>query len=406
MNINNNIILYDNLETPYFLIDKKELIKNIDNLKSALKKSWDNYIIGYSFKTNSLPWLVKYFKNSGFYAEVVSDDEYQLALMIGYDKHKLVYNGPQKSKSTFLEAIKNGCIVNIDSQRELNWLNELDKSKGKRYEIGIRVNFDLEKYCPNESAMGLEGGRFGFCYENGDLKKAIDYVQSLEHVNLVGIHLHCSTKTRSQNVYREICRIACEIKRAYALRLKYIDIGGGFFGGLADKPQFCDYMEVISSELIKEFTTENTILIVEPGTSLVSSPFSFVTSVIDIKKTTRNNFIITDGSRIYVDPLFKKSKYLFKIKYHDTSQRSMLKTQVVSGFTCMENDRLFILENHPQLLVGDKIIYEKVGAYTICLSPLFIKYFPTVYLNDDGNIYKVRDKWTTNEYLSKSNLKI
>lgn len=388
----------DELITPYFLIDERELQNNISNLKDALHTYWDNYIIGYSFKTNSLPWLVNYFKNNEFHAEVVSEDEYELAKTLGFDKHKYVYNGPHKSKETFLETIKNGCIVNIDSQRELEWLKELDSFC--KYEVGIRVNFELERLCPNESTYGKAGGRFGFCYENGELKKAIDFLESRQNVRLAGIHLHYSTKTRSLNIYRMISRIACEIKRAYSLDLKYVDIGGGFYGGLKDKPQFRDYMEVVSSELIKEFDKERTKLIIEPGTSIVSSPFSFVTSVIDVKQTIANNFVVTDGSRINVDPLMTKSKYFFKIE--SRNEGPIIEFQVISGFTCMENDRLFVLEDHPQLSVGDKIIYERVGAYTLGLSPLFIKYFPAVYVEENNEIYSVRDRWTAKEYLQNA----
>lgn len=398
----NHVEMQYSLETPYFLINEEELKKSIINLKEALNKYWNNYIIGYSFKTNSLPWLVNFFKDNGFYAEVVSDDEYQLALFIGYENHKLVYNGPQKSKESFQEAIINGGIVNIDSQRELYWLKELDNLSDRNYEVGIRVNFDIEKYCPNESAMGSDGGRFGFCYENGELKKAIDNISTMNNINLTGIHLHCSTKTRSLNIYRAISRVACEIKQSYALNLKYVDIGGGFYGGLEDKPQFCDYMEVISSELSKQFDKENIVLVVEPGASLVSSPINFVTSVIDVKQTTANNFVVTDGSRINIDPLMNKTRYFFKIKYKSEIKRRIIETQVISGFTCMENDRLFKLEKYPELAIGDKVIYEKIGSYTMSLSPLFIKYFPTVYVIKGGNIYQVRERWTIKEYIERS----
>ncbi|EKB46775.1 Diaminopimelate decarboxylase [Solibacillus isronensis B3W22] len=340
------------------------------------------------------------------YAEVVSDDEYELAQRIGYEKNKLIYNGVIKSKTTFLEAIKNGCIVNIDTQRELNWLMELDNLSNKQYEVGIRVNFDLESYCPNESIMTDEGGRFGFCYENGELKKAIDYINKLNHVNLIGLHLHCSTKTRSLDVYKAISKITCEIKRAYSLELKYVDVGGGFYGGLENRPQFDDYIKVISDELIKEFSKDNLILIIEPGTSLVSSPISFITSVIDVKETTRNYFAITDGSRINIDPLQKKTSYFYEIEYKKMLNKNNLKKQTISGFTCMEEDRLFVLEGYPQLTVGDKVIYKKVGAYTLCLSPLFIKYFPTVYLEKDGVISEIRKKWASEDYIKSSHMQI
>jgi len=386
------------LKTPYFMINEEDLKNNVDNLKSALDTYWDNYLTGYSFKTNSLPWLVDYFKEKGFYAEVVSDDEYQLASVVGYEKYKIIYNSMCKSKETFIEAIKNGCIVNIDSKRELQWLKEMDNEGGGKYEVGLRVNFELEKQCPGETEMGDKGSRFGFCYENGELKKAIDYVGELKNCRLAGLHLHCGTKSRSLNVYRAISITACEIKKAYTLDLKYVDVGGGFFGGLPDKPQFKDYFEVISKELAREFNKEEVTLIVEPGTSLVSLPFSLVTSVIDVKKTTANNFAVIDGSRINIDPLMHKTNFFHKIIYKDVNKSECLDTQVISGFTCMEDDRLIILENQPALSVGDNVVFEKCGAYTMCLSPLFIRYYPDVYVKKGDGILKVRDKLTAEEY--------
>ena len=62
----------------------------------------------------------------------------------------------------------------------------------------------------------------------------------------------------------------------------------------------------------------------------------------------------------------------------------------------------YIEKNNCELKVGDKIIYEKVGAYTMCLTPLFIKYFPDVYIYDNNNIEQVRKKWSANEYIQKS----
>jgi diaminopimelate decarboxylase len=392
----------DSINTPYFIINENEIQKNILDMKKALKKYWRNYIIGYSFKTNSLPWLVNYYKKNDVFAEVVSYDEYELAILIGYDNKQIIYNGPIKSKETFIQAVNNNSIVNIDSQRELYWLEEMDSQAEKNYEIGIRINFDLEKYCPNESAVGINGGRFGFCYENGELKKAIEFIDKLKNVNITGIHLHCSTKTRSLNVYRTISKIACEIKSLYKLTLKYVDIGGGFFGGLKDKPQFNEYMEVISSELRKEFNIDETILIVEPGTAFISSPISFVTSVTDVKHTISNCFIQTDGSRLNIDPLMNKSKYFYHIEYVDKIPEEVLPSQVITGYTCMEHDRMFVLEDKPLLSVGDKIVYENVGAYTMSLSPMFIQYYPAVYLKENSNIYLVRERWSNVEYIKKS----
>ena len=81
-----------------------------------------------------------------------------------------------------------------------------------------------------------------------------------------------------------------------------------------------------------------------------------------------------------------------------------MEKQVICGFTCMEHDRMFVLESGKELMVDDKIVYHKVGAYTMCLSPLFIKYFPTVILNDNGKITEIRNKWDAKAYSQYSNI--
>ena len=69
----------------------------------------------------------------------------------------------------------------------------------------------------------------------------------------------------------------------------------------------------------------------------------------------------------------------------------------------MENDRLFVFDDGKELLPGDQIIYNKVGAYTMCLSPLFIRYFPDVYVADqDGSLKRVRERWTVDDYVTGS----
>ena len=394
-------MIYNNLNTPCFVVDKQILDDGISLLTSSLEKYWNNYIVGYSFKTNSLPWLVNYVKQKGFYAEVVSDDEYSLARLMNFDEDKVVYNGPIKSKETFIEAMNFGCIVNVDTKREIEWLKELPKDKS--YKVGVRINFDIESACPTESACGDEGGRFGFCYENGEFKNAVDVIQAMENVSVCGIHLHCSSKTRSLNIYKAIAQMACKIKEEFDINFEYVDIGGGFFGGMDNRPKFPDYLKLVSEILSKAYNQTETMIIVEPGMSLIGPAIDFVTSVIDVKDTTYNRFVVTDGSRTNIDPLMTKSAYFDEIIYQNENGAEM-KKQVICGFTCMEHDRLFVLENSKELMVDDKIVYHKVGAYTMCLSPLFIKYFPNVLLNDNGKLTVIRDKWDAKAYSQYSNL--
>lgn len=51
---------------------------------------------------------------------------------------------------------------------------------------------------------------------------------------------------------------------------------------------------------------------------------------------------------------------------------------------------------------ADRILYHNVGAYTMCLTPNFIRYFPKVYVEEDNQFSLIRDKWSAKEYTQKS----
>ena len=63
------------LETPYFLLDLQRLEKNLHNMQNAFRSIWPKFEIGYSFKTNNLPWIVSWMKEQNGFAEVVSTPE-------------------------------------------------------------------------------------------------------------------------------------------------------------------------------------------------------------------------------------------------------------------------------------------------------------------------------------------
>ena len=398
----------EKIPTPYFLLDEPILQRYFDMLTGALKKNWPNYRIGYSFKTNSLPWLVNFYKKQGAYAEVVSRDEYGLAKYLGFQDSEIVYNGPYKDEQSFRDVVLAGGYVNVDSKWELEWLTKLsgeleeekaeEKEKVSEIHVGIRVNFNLEQMCPGETTMGETSGRFGFSYENGEFAKALSYVRALPHVKVTGLHLHSSSKSRSVQIFRSIAQMACRLKKEFDLTLSYVDIGGGYCGGMEGRPEYPDYFPAIAEELHREFDPEQTQLVVEPGISLISKGSFFVTSVIDVRDIRDTRYLITDGSRFNIDATMIKSSYLYHTKLQNPSA-PVMERQEITGYTCMECDRLFTMENLPELQTGDQIIYENVGGYTISLNPLFIQYFPAVYVRNGEQITEVRKKWTAKEYV-------
>ena len=391
---------FSQLNTPCFIFEEEEFKTGIGKFYSALRKNFSDPIIGYSVKTNSLPYCLNLAYHCGTYAEVVSSDEYELAHLCGFDDPHIIYNGPMKSKETFLKAVANHAIVNIETKRELEWLKCLPIDKD--YKIGLRLNLNISHISPNDADGENDNSRFGFSDETDEFANALSYISTLKNIRLAGIHIHRTSHSRSVRFYRNSIAFACETIRKYKLTLDYIDIGGGFFGIFPNKPSFQEYSDTFL-DILRHYKLETLRVIIEPGNAIVASSFKFLCEVIDVKHVEKNRwFITTNGSRNDIDPFFRKSNYLKEELYYQESP--YVTEQIVSGCTCLEYDRLYSLIDKPLLCLGDRILFNNVGAYTMCLSPLFIRYNPIVYLLKNGELSVIREKYSANEYIIKSKI--
>lgn len=383
------------LQTPCFILDTEELEKSVKGYQQALDANFKKAIVGYSVKTNSTPYCMKLAGEYGAWAEVVSHDEYELALLCGFKKDHIVYNGPMKSKETFLDAIQNGAIVNIETKHELDWVEEL--ASDKQYPVGLRLNVNISHISPEDADGDNDNSRFGFSDETCEFENAIKKIESLPNVRLAGLHIHRTSHSRSIRFYKASISFACKIIKKYHLNLDYLDVGGGYFGIFPNKPSYQEYSNAFY-EVMTEYGLSNLTIIVEPGNALVASCFSFLSEVIDVKHVEDKLwFITTDGSRNDLDPFFRKSSYLNDVIYENDNP--IVDKQIVGGCTCLEYDRMFTIEQKPLLSVGDRIYFRNVGAYTMCLSPMFIRYIPNIYVKVNNDYELIRKKWTAQEYI-------
>lgn len=390
------------LRTPCYILDRAGFTHGIQAFQRALDARFPRAILGYSVKTNWLPAALGLARACGCFAEVVSHDEYRLARECGFTSEEIIYNGPMKSRETFLEAIRGSGHVNIECHREIEWLKDLPTDRV--YPVGLRVSVDISRISPEDAKHDDAMSRFGFCPDNGELAHAVAAIAAIPNVSLAGLHFHRTSATRSLNFYRHLARFAANTIRELNLTLDWIDLGGGFFGIFRNAPTFQEYADVIHTELAPTVDLTRTTLILEPGNALTASAFSFVSRVIDVKAQPDCTVVVTDGSRTFVDPLFQKQRYL------DTEVRRrpnapIVPCQLITGATCLEFDRLFTLRDAPALSVDDYIIYNNVGAYTLCLSPLFINLPPTVYMRRaDGTLTTVRRPWTTAQWTAANTI--
>ncbi len=388
--INDTFMKLGTYETPCYCVSVKRLQDNLEAFSGAFRNRWGkNAAVAYAIKTNHLKFLLQYALGKGLFAEAASDDEYDHAVRCGFPADRIILNGPQKSDRVMNLAISGSSVVNLDNFGDIDQVERyfhsctISASERERLRFGLRVNFDLETDCPGETTAGQSVSRFGLCFENGEIERAIRRLHGYG-IKIRGFHMHYSTTTRSARVFAALARKVCELIRLYKLKeeITYIDIGGGFWGGRTSKshPTPDEYAAVLCSTLSECLNPEKVKLMIEPGASVVATAADYRCKVTNVRDIRNVRVVTTDGTTLHINPFQKKRVPAYTINRIRKSDRIL--KQIVCGNTCLENDRFFETETEPELSVGDEIIIHYAGAYTMAFNSCFIHVPPNVYLED------------------------
>lgn len=400
--------LFCEIGTPCYLVNEDLFQSNISGIRDAFVSRYCNTIVGYSFKTNYLPYICNLAKNEGCFAEVVSYLEYQIAKKIGYEPEKIIFNGPVKRHNEFFDALTSGSLINIDSEYEIVLLEEYRKKNPYAdLKIGVRVNVAIKDEEGNTAIYGEEEiGRFGFI--DSELEGLFARLKAIE-CNVISLHGHTSSKNRAKYNYLQIIDELFRIRDKFNLSPNFIDIGGGFFGPvpkgmfMQEPPTYDDYAQAIVSRLLENewFSQNQPTLIIEPGMSVAASSMSYVTRVYNIKERSNRIVVQVDGNMFQI----RQNLYQFKLPYHTISKKcvySKNKEKMIdfAGSTCMESDILVRKTGVLDFAVGDYLQIDNVGAYTFVMGSNFIQFLPHIAVYKNGKFEVVREGCNFDNFIS------
>ena len=379
------------LSTPCYIIRAGAYEQNMARFRTAFASRWgEKLLLGYSVKTNNFPWLLKTAMERGFWAEVVSPDEYDFALRCGCPEAEILFNGPQK-QDRLLPACRAGATVNLDNLEEVEAVCAAFGGGDFAPRLGLRVNFDLEALCPGETTCQGVPGRFGLCLENGDFARALEKLQKAG-LPLAGLHLHQSSKSRSLNIFAAIAETAVKLAGEYGLTsLDYVDLGGGFFGGsfFPNKPGFEEYAETICTILKPAFDPTRTTLVLEPGAAILATSMDYLCSVLNIRQVRGQRIVTLDGSLLHINPMMNPHPTPFTMLNPGAESDE---EQIVAGSTCMELDRFWPRDMHNLAEHGTQFLFHACGAYMSTHNSSFINAAPNIYLERGGDYTLLRKK--------------
>ena len=159
-----------------FSCTAERLLKDTSRFFKSPLQSVD-HLICYSMKACSNLAVLRIFGNLGAGVDIVSGGELYRALKAGIDPSRVVYSGVGKKASEMDEALTSDILMfNIESEEELDLLDQRAQALGKRARIALRVNPDVDPLTHPYISTGLKKNKFGIDVEKsvGLYRKALD----------------------------------------------------------------------------------------------------------------------------------------------------------------------------------------------------------------------------------------
>ena len=357
----------------FYLLDTEQFELNFHELLKAFRKFYPETYIAYSYKTNYTPRLCRMVDDMGGYAEVVSDMELEIARRIGVPYSKVHFNGPVKNFEAVREVILGGGIVNLDDYVEVPAITELAaQHPDMTINVGLRCNFQI-----NDGTLS----RFGFDVEKKEFSELVAHLNGIGNIRIAGLHCHFASrrgetwKPRAEG----ICRLADELCPELP---GHVDLGGGLFGKMKNSlkaqigmhiPTYKEYAQEAAATIAQHFggCEHQPQLFIEPGSALVGDAMRFAARVKSIKDIRGKKIATLMGSIYNINPTLNKKNPPLTVMHDETLPTTEYADLDFAGFTCIESDYLYRGYNGP-LSLGDFVVFENVGSYSVVLKPPFI----------------------------------
>lgn len=391
--------------SPFFLYSKAQLENNFKSYVEATRGL--DAIIGYAIKANNNLNLLRILANSGSGAVLVSGGELMLAEKAGFDLRKTVLNGNGKTRDEISLAVFKGCLINVDSEFDLEHIIQASRQVGKKARILIRINPDIDPQVHPYISTGLANSKFGI--RNTHLDWFLDRIkQEQNYLELVGVHCHLGSTIRQVKIFKDAATIMLDfisiIRNAGFTNLQYLNIGGGLGIDYERQGDAIPTPEELVSSVREQVKEAKLTLIIEPGRSIIGWCFievemfvviynvllgntaMLVSRVIGVKSNGNKEFIVIDGSMAEV---IRPSLYdaFHWIGLISPNSNELAKFDVV-GPICESADFLGKERILSRPEEGNGIVIMDTGAYCYAMASNYNMRMKPAEILVDGNQWK------------------
>ena len=283
--------------TPLFVYSKQWMLDAL----AAYRRGFEgrDALVCYAMKANSSLGVLRVFAEAGCGFDIVSGGELARVLLAGADPAKVIFSGVGKTRAEMREALMAGIgCFNVESEAELDVLNEVALGEGLRAPVSVRINPNVDPKTHPYISTGLKGNKFGVAHDRA--VAVYQHAASLEGLKVVGIDCHIGSQITEASPYLDALERVLDLVEAIerqGVALHHLDFGGGLgidYNG--DTPPAADALwhQLLARLDARGFGRRK--LIVEPGRSLVGNAGVCVTEVLYIKPGEEKNFCIVDAA--------------------------------------------------------------------------------------------------------------
>jgi carboxynorspermidine decarboxylase len=329
--------MIEKIETPYYLIDEKKLLKNLKKIEYVKNFSGAKSVLALKcFSTWSVFDLISKYMDG-----TTSSSLYEAKLgyeQFGKETHAFsVAYCPKEIKA--LKKISDKIIFNSIFQLKTFY------KEVKHIDVGLRVNpgisyshFDLADPARKYSRLGVISIK--------------DVESILDKLNGVMFHYNCENDD-FETFSKMLDKIASKYEKILH-KVKWVSLGGGIYFTKDGYPidKFC--------EKLKSFSEKYSVQVyLEPGEATVTKSCELVTTVLDIVKNIKDIAIVDASSEAHMlDLLIYRTPAKIDL---DTGKHNY----IVAGRSCLAGDVFGQYQFKKKLKVGSIIRFADAAGYTM-----------------------------------------
>jgi diaminopimelate decarboxylase len=357
--------------TPFYCYSAATLERHFNVFRQALGDL--DATICFAIKANSNVAVIGTLAALGAGADVVSEGELRRALAAGVPAGRIVFSGVGKTRGELAFALQAGILqINVESEPELEELNRVAVSLGRRAVIALRVNPDVDANTHEKITTGRKENKFGIEWTRAHrvFRRALE----LPGIEVAGVAVHIGSQLTELQPFRDAFRRVRDLVlmlRADGVPVSRIDLGGGLGVPYDERneipPPPAEYAAIIRDNL----GDLGCSFILEPGRLLVGNAGILVSRVVYVKDGATRTFVVCDAA---MNDLMRPALYdayhqiLPVVEAGPTLERHPVD---VVGPICESGDTFAKQRPLPPLEEGDLIAFATAGAYGASMSSTY-----------------------------------